>query len=124
MQYTSVTKLKPEEIDKQLSIASSEEDILNLVLSAVYFCDTEFAGDCLLKTLSNSSGSLALSLIRVTNTYLQTHRTAHNASKFLIVMQSKCLLLPENKLEILDLIEGVEELKEKFNVVPSRRPIE
>lgn len=117
MQYAAAQKLNSQEINDKLSASPTEEETINLILSAVYFCDTPFAGDCLLKTLYKATGSLSLSLMRVTNTYLQMHRTSYNAQLFLVRMKALLSSSSDNKLEILDLIDGVLAFEEKYKLL-------
>lgn len=120
MQFEHISPRGKRDIVMTAESSGSDEDILNAVLAAVYYHDTKFSGDLLLKCLSLASGSRRLGLMRIVETFMQMHRTDYLAPMFLAEMQKKDGSVSTINPEIDEIIDAVREFELMFRGNPHR----
>lgn len=113
MKYEKIIHLDKARIEEMVS-SSCDEDILMGVLSAIYYYETIFAGETLLKAIQSSSGYLRTRLMRLVETFMQMHRTGFLAPSFLKEMSKREGVSEEGRAELTGLMEGVREFAEMF----------
>lgn len=107
MKYFSPEKINENQILQRLLYAKDDNNIINPILSAIYYCDINFAGDLLLQYLSNSNGELKLRLSRLVATFLQKNNTNYHACLFLNQLKKDDESISQYKLEIESLIDEI-----------------
>lgn len=118
MRYESVSKRTKDEILGILNNSAFDEDVIRAVLASIYYHDTEFSGQTLLRALQNAGGDLRLGLMRMVHTFMQIHSTAYLAESFLSETKRENMVSAENLPELTDLLEGVIEFEEMFRGRP------
>lgn len=113
MKYENPTPCSEDEVRQKIESSNDESVVLGAVMSAVYYCETEFAGEMLLCCLKKFDGETKISLMRMVHTFMQTHRTSFLSTSFLAEMK-KPFEESTHQSEILDLIDGVVEFSEMF----------
>lgn len=113
MKYEEIIHLDKKRIEEMVS-GSCDEDVMVGVLSAIYYYETSFAGETLLKAVQSSNGDLRISLMRLVETFMQMHRTGFLAPSFLEEMSKREGVSEEGRAELAGLMEGVREFAEMF----------
>ena len=111
--------VNPEHIDENgvtsgLKNAASDEDVINVVLSAIYHCDTHFAGDALLEAYQKILGANRLYLGNITQTFFGMHRTAYRVDELIEEMEKE----GPDPVKMSSNIEAALEYKEMFKHYP------
>jgi len=114
MQFERISHRSKHDIVAMASSSFNDEDVLNAVLSAIYYHDTIFSGDLLLKCLSSASGLRRLGLMRIIETFMQMHRTAYLAPMFLAEMQKRDDIVSSSRPEVDEIIQAVREYEVMF----------
>jgi hypothetical protein len=88
MKYYAPEDREKAEIIKIVNECQDDDRVVEALLSALYYHETQFAGDVLLWTLQRSSGKRRLYLFRLANTLLHMHFTDYLSSSFLREMEN------------------------------------
>lgn len=83
MQYEGLTEKARKAVSQVVNNGLDAVEIIKAGLSAVFYHDTQFAGDTLLRALSVVQGDDRISLLRMTQTFMQMHKTAYLYPDFL-----------------------------------------
>ena len=75
MQYVAPSQMDKGEIVRVVRSSRNREETISAALSAVYFHDTEFAGETLLDALRAKRFDCMMPFFRIVQTYMQMHRT-------------------------------------------------
>lgn len=111
MKYVSPKSVNKSEVSARLENATSDEEVIEVALSAIYHCDTHFAGDALLEAYQRVLGANRLYLGNITQTFLGMHSTAYRVDDFIEEMRKD----GPDPLLMADNIEGAIEYKEMFS---------
>lgn len=114
MRYVEIQPGDENQVLRELSSALDESAVMSAVLSAVYSCSTEFAGETLLRHLISARGEHKIGLMRVVHTFMQMHRTDFLADSFVAEMMKDDVAIASYQSEVEDIIEGVLEYQEMF----------
>jgi hypothetical protein len=88
MEYYAPEDREKDEVIRIINECSNDDRVVEAVLSALYYHETQFAGDALLLALRPSSGMRRLYLFRLVNTLLHMHWTDYLSSSFLREMEN------------------------------------
>lgn len=113
MRYHHVEAADQDEIIDAIARDEDDTSVIESVLTAIYHHDTEFVGGVLLRTLRAADGSRWLSLARMIETFMQMHSTAYMSYAFLSELR-KTSIPEDQRPEVLELIEAVEEFRDMF----------
>lgn len=99
MQYEGPVAQNKEAIIQVIDAGNDASEVNRAVLSAIFYHDAEFAGEILLQSLRNTKGDDRISLLRMTQTFMQVHKTVYLSLDFLREMEGDAgvskILLPE-----------------------------
>ena len=115
MKYVSPEYIDEIGVASGLKDATSDEDVINVVLSAIYHCDTQFAADALLEAYQKVSGVNRLYLGNITQTFLGMHCTAYRIDELIAEMRKE----GPDPIQMSDNIEAAVEYKAMFKHKPS-----
>lgn len=119
MRYHQVEAADQDEIIDAIARDEDDSSVIESVLAAIYYHDTEFAGDVLLTALRTASGSRWLSLARMIETFMQMHRTAYLSHAFLSELRRTDIPATEPP-QISELIDAVLEFGSMFETRSTR----
>jgi|GEM_PF-2940405 len=111
MKYVSPKYINESEGITGLANAISDEEVVNVALSAIYHCDTHFAGDTLFEAYQKVLGPNRLYLGNITLTFLGMHRTTYRVDDFINEMKKE----GPDPLSMSIIIEEAKEYKEMFH---------
>lgn len=87
VEYVIPEPLTEDEVIARIDSATRDEDVIDVALSAIYYCETQFAGDILLKAYQKISGNNRLFLGNITETFVRVHETAYRIDDFVEEMR-------------------------------------
>ena len=87
MKFVNPKSVSVSEVTAHISRATSDQEIIDVLLSAIYHCDTQFAGDTLFEAYQKISGPNRLYLGNITCTFLEMHSTNYKVDDFIEEMK-------------------------------------
>lgn len=114
MKFQNPLPTSERETLKRIGDATSDDEIIDAVLAAVFHCETRFAGDILLHAFSKIEGPNRLYLGYITNSFLQMHGTDYLVDNFVEEMKKA----GPDPLAMAGNIEDAIELGQMFSNCP------
>ena len=115
MEYYAPEKQSESEITCAVQAAAQTEERINAVLSAIYFCGTEFSGQTLLAAIGTAPERDRIFLFRTVETFMRIHRTNILHGEFIAEMEKFSRINRAPHPELMELIDDVRELSGIFS---------
>ncbi len=110
MKYEVPEVLSEQQVSARIHNSHQDDEIIRAVLSAVYYCETVFAGRLLHSAFAITNVSNRHYLGNVAATFLRMHRTDYLAEDILAILRED----GPNPGALVECIEAVEEFRSMF----------
>lgn len=110
MRYEGPVKQDKETISRVVTEGTEVSLINKAVLSAIFYHDAEFAADTLLQSLKIVQGDERIGLLRMTQTFMQVHKSVYLSTEFLSEMDGGAGVSEHLMPEVLGIRAALSEL--------------
>lgn len=116
MRYEKIEKYEIEDIEKDIfENASSLEQKVTSIYSAIYFLEIEIACELLIKVLQRGEKELKFATVNMLDAYMQSRSTTHGYQLFIDEINCLKVIYPENAHSLKEVEEALFEFKSIFD---------